>query len=123
MYFLRHYPPGIGNRRASDWRERSFHYTVAVRFAVSLRNVAAAEGARVIVREQSKFDVFKPGPYDEGHHDAPGRGAGPSGIQLHDPHLADRRRNQRSLSLAHGDYPQADEGGGIRMGHRFLYQS
>ncbi len=51
------------------------------------------------------------------------RGAGPPGLQLYDPHLADRRRNQRSLSLAHGDYPEADQSGGVRMGHWFLYQS
>ena len=34
-------------------------------------------------------------------------------LQLRRPHVADRRRNQRSLPLAHRDDAQADEGGGI----------
>ena len=44
-------------------------------------------------------------------------------VQLRRAHLAHRRGNQRSLSLAHRDDAQADEGRGIRVGHRLLHQS
>jgi UDPglucose--hexose-1-phosphate uridylyltransferase len=64
-------------------------------------NVAAAESAQLVVRKQSEFDLCQPGQNVQRHTDAAGRSAGPAGVQLYDPHLADRGGNQRSLSLAH----------------------
>ena len=46
-----------------------------------------------------------------------------AGVQLHDSHFADRRRNQRSLSLAHRNDAEADQSGRIRVGNGFLHQS
>jgi len=46
-------------------------------------------------------------------------GAGPARAQLHDSYLSNRRRDQRSLSLAYRDHSEIDESGRFRMGHGF----
>ena len=47
--FLRHHPAGARHRRARGERERAFHHGDALRFAISVRDVGAAEDARVVV--------------------------------------------------------------------------
>ena len=37
-------------------------------------------------------------------------------------HVTDQGRDQRSLSLAHGDHSEVDEGGRVRVGNRILHQ-
>src|SRR5262249_62224645 len=88
---------------------------------LSVRDVAAPESARLILRKQSEFHVREPFADDERYPDAHGCDARQACLQFHDPHLADRRRDQRPLSLACGNHSKTYKSGGILMGCWFFF--
>ena len=49
LHFLRHHPPGDRIGRARDRRKRSIHHPRALRAALSVRDVAAAQAARLFL--------------------------------------------------------------------------
>jgi len=51
LHFLRHHSPGARHRRARHRRKRTFHFYRAVRIAFSIRDVAATESSRLVVRK------------------------------------------------------------------------